>query len=665
MRRRVQSILWAILLCASHASAQDEPGEIQIACDAGIQIFLNGTSYGSSTTDGLTIRDLPAGTYALRAERHGYKPQQKELKLEAGAALFEFLDPFAPDIRVLGDGETPDEELLAVAGSLIIRSEPNTCTIENADLGLEAVEKNTERWFAYGIPPGSHFFTFAAGGRSILHEVRVEAGTTHALTLYFDSERVVVDRGDLAVQAPPGTRISIDGRLRGESTPQAEEILVRDLHPGRYTVRAEKPHAVPQEFAVDVELGRRNAVSLAPFFPVLEVTETPTTIDPQWMNSTATLVVTDLPPGTGLRCERIGLDTVKQGTSDLTVYGIPGGEYDLTFALEGQALQHAILLKPSRRTTLQMDVAQRRVVLVRNWVDDLTVLARVDHGRPIESIAFAPDGSSAYSADLKGDVHVLDLKALAEGKQVRTRQEIQRLAFAPGGKTFLTVGRELIQFQVGKKRPVQNIVRIQAQHYATAVTRSQDVLALTLPFQRGVVRYEVESGRELGTVRLGASPVALAISDDGKFVAGCDGEYSLKVWNAESGEAVALLEYDEDAPDERSIAAVSFTPDGKTLISSSWCNVRLFDIDEEEQIARIEAHTNAMVTHLAVSPDGKFLATAATSGELKLWNLATRQLARTLKPHENVLNGLAFSPDGRFLLTCSRDGTMALLGVAD
>ena len=61
-------------------------------------------------------------------------------------------------------------------------------------------------------------------------------------------------------------------------------------------------------------------------------------------------------------------------------------------------------------------------------------------------------------------------------------------------------------------------------------------------------------------------------------------------------------------------------------------------------IGTLEGHTKT-IHALAVSPDGKSLASAATDGQIRIWDLHERQLVHTLTGHTNWVLGLAFHPD--------------------
>ncbi len=109
---------------------------------------------------------------------------------------------------------------------------------------------------------------------------------------------------------------------------------------------------------------------------------------------------------------------------------------------------------------------------------------------------------------------------------------------------------------------------------------------------------------------------------------------------------------------------LSFSPDGRTLASSSWDRtVRLWDVDTGTPQATLEGH-GGTVLEVAFSPDGGTLASGSMDGTIRLWNVRTGQLDTSLSidPGRGVWS-VAFSPDGETLASGGNDGEVHLWDV--
>lgn len=69
-------------------------------------------------------------------------------------------------------------------------------------------------------------------------------------------------------------------------------------------------------------------------------------------------------------------------------------------------------------------------------------------------------------------------------------------------------------------------------------------------------------------------------------------------------------------------------------------------------------HSN--VYCVAISPDGRTLASCGHDKTIKIWNLNTGELLRTFTGHLDIVWSVIFSPDGQTLASCSEDKTVKI-----
>ena len=116
-----------------------------------------------------------------------------------------------------------------------------------------------------------------------------------------------------------------------------------------------------------------------------------------------------------------------------------------------------------------------------------------------------------------------------------------------------------------------------------------------------------------------------------------------------------------------SVGDVAISPDGKVLASASTDKtVWLWNpATGQPRSDPLPGHEGG-VWGVAFSPDGQILASASTDKTVRLWNPATGQpLGDPLRGHEEVVNSVAFSPDGKILASASGDRTVRLWNVAN
>lgn len=180
-----------------------------------------------------------------------------------------------------------------------------------------------------------------------------------------------------------------------------------------------------------------------------------------------------------------------------------------------------------------------------------------------------------------------------------------------------------------------------------ALPRRNRVLAA---FRRWMTLWNLSDDSAPTPLEAGINIQAIAATPDGAGVA-LGGLISpeIEFWNVATRKLVRRFAAFDDR--NASIRAMAFGPTAKTLVVANEQEIRIIDAGK---FAVTDVLPERMVLALAVSPDGRELATGRYDG-VTLWDLPTRK-KKSLRWQVPPVESLQFSPDGRRLAAGCSDG---------
>jgi len=103
---------------------------------------------------------------------------------------------------------------------------------------------------------------------------------------------------------------------------------------------------------------------------------------------------------------------------------------------------------------------------------------------------------------------------------------------------------------------------------------------------------------------------------------------------------------------------MAFTADGSLLVVAGTRGLNLYEGADLKLVRQVDTDTAQRT--VAVSNDGKWLASGAEDGTIRLWKLPEVILQAVLKGHTQPVFSLAFSPDGQWLASGAWDRTLRI-----
>jgi WD40 repeat protein len=291
---------------------------------------------------------------------------------------------------------------------------------------------------------------------------------------------------------------------------------------------------------------------------------------------------------------------------------------------------------------------------------------RLAAGDQVEATTFTPDGKVLAAATWSGAIVLWDASS---GKRLPQSagdvHPVSQLRFLEGGKRLVGAGADLITWDLATGREVRRLPKAGVDRFGAV---SPDGKLLASPEVVGgafaVQIRDSSTGKTLRTLRggLGTTPprVSRFAPDGRRLISACGDHKTILVWDVARGELAHTLKGPTGL-----VLALAVSPDGRWLASASSPRdgahtLVLWDLRTGREAKRLP-HQLFAVYDLAFSPDGSRLAAGGMpGGRVQVWEVPTGRELRTIDTGTETVWRLAFSPDGRALATGSSDRTVRL-----
>jgi WD40 repeat protein len=309
--------------------------------------------------------------------------------------------------------------------------------------------------------------------------------------------------------------------------------------------------------------------------------------------------------------------------------------------------------------------------------DNLLGIYQVEDGEPvvttkahtgqIGSVAWAPDGRGLVSGS-SGD-------NLTRFWNIESRQEVgvmpgftgegQSLTISDDGSLMAkpSVGIQVFDLSAGFQADFEPIFSGGGDAYVNAAALSPNAEQVAAINWDGFLRVWNLADQALIVDVGGAGAEAIAWSPDGELIATPAHDESLVViWDSQTGEGLQAIPYGTDA----NITSLVWSPDGRFLAATDTAGTLNVWERDSWGIALSFQSLGTSLNSIDWSPDGHWLAAGAWSGSLYVWDATGTAVEEPVLyidlAHLGPVITVAWSPDGNWIATGSHDGTVKIWG---
>jgi WD40 repeat protein len=285
---------------------------------------------------------------------------------------------------------------------------------------------------------------------------------------------------------------------------------------------------------------------------------------------------------------------------------------------------------------------------------------------PIASVKFSPDGR-LLAVGAYREIRLIDpTTSKLIGTLPGPVDYVRSLAFSPDGKMLAAGGgppQRGGEIVVWDTRSLQILKTMQGDKDCIySIDWSPDgKLIASGSYDKMVKLWDVASGAEVRNLADHIDAVfAVAFSPDGKRLASASQDRTVKIWDVASGQRLYTL---GDATD--GLTSLEYSSSGDQIVAAGYDKTiyvwRLGNSDSS--LVQSLIADEGSILALAWTPDGKTIVTSSSDGSIRFRDAATLNPFRIIDHQPDWVQALSINPDGTKLAAGRNDGSLTMYDI--